>query len=963
MRTSIQRFCGVLCLLLFLVCGHVAAAGAERTVRVGFFAFEGFQETLEDGHRDGYGYQYLQRIAQITGWKYEYVNASWSECLGMLERGEIDLLGSVQRTPDRERRFAFPRLESGVSYVVLYTNADNTTLPYEDFTAFEGIRVGLLRGNSRNDALRDYCAQHGFTVRPAIYDTEQQLMDALDRGEVAAVLTSNLRKPEHHRVIARFAPSPFYFVTRKDDTGLMEELDKAQEVIKTSDPYYDLRLYDRYYQETAQGSVVFSSAERAAFERLKELRVAYIGGWEPLASYGADGPDGVAADVFGAIARETGLRCTFVRAANHTSAMEMVRDGKADAVCFAERDERLAGEYGIVMTQPYMQIPVTMITRIGHKGGSRESIAIPRHFEEHLVHAQMKRYPGLNIVWTDSPRATYDALLEGKADFAYTNIYSANFFLMRPEYAPLISTGLMDYSTDFSVGLSQRVDPAVVSALDKVIAKLAPSELPSIIVSNTSRTVDPTLPRLIQAHPIQAVTVFVALLLLMLLVFTSVIVLKSRSNRRIRELLCFDKLTGLWNLSKLVEEGEKRLSRHRFALVYIDIDDFKYINDMCGYAGGDEVLKALAARLTAFVKVSAEEIVAKIAADHFVLLLRYNGQQAFDERIKALDALLSSIGYSAARGNVVFSCGICIVNGGDTLVEALDHAHYAKDSRRRAHYNTYTYFNDSIMKNIREEKKLEEGMAGALERGDFVPYFQPKVDMVTGELVGAEALVRWLHPDRGLIPPSAFIPLFERNGFIVKIDFRVYEETCRFLRELMDSGRRVVPTSCNFSRIHFLDPAFPDRLYAVVRRYGVPAHLIDIELTETIAMVNTAMTIQQVTRLRELGFLISIDDFGTGYSSLSLLCKLDMDMLKLDKVFLDQAQNSPCNRELIEGLIQMAGRLGITVLCEGVETEDQAAFLKGIGCTLAQGYLYDRPLPKDGFLRNWIDPKVQPGKA
>lgn len=968
MRISIQRFCGVLCLLLYLVCSHAAAAGAERTVRVGFFAFEGFQETLEDGHRDGYGYQYLQRIAQITGWKYEYVNASWSECLGMLERGEIDLLGSVQRTPDRELRFAFPRLESGISYVILYTKADNTTLPYEDFAAFEGIRVGLLRGNSRNDALRSYSARHGFTFRSIVYDTEQQLMDALDSGEVDAVLTSNLRKPEHRRVIARFAPSPFYFAARKDDAGLLEELDRAQEAIKTSDPYYDLRLYDRYYQETAQGSVVFSSAERTALERLKEFRVAYIEGWDPLASYAADGPDGVAADVFKAIARETGLRCTFVKAGDHTGALEMVRRGEADAVCFAERDERLANRYGMIMTQPYMQIPVTMITRIDRKGGNQEAIAIPQHFEEHFVHIQQKRYPGLRIVWAESPSAAYDALLEGKADLAYTDIYSANFFLLRPEYAPLISTGLVDYSTEFSIGVSRRVDPAVVSALDKVIAKLAPSELPSIVVSNTSRTMEPTLPRLIQAHPIQAVTVFVALLLLMLLVFTSIIVLKGRANRRIRELLYFDRLTGLWNLSKLVEEGSKRLSRHRFALIYIDIDDFKYINDICGYVGGDEVLKALAAKLTAFVNVGAEEIVAKIAADHFVLLLRYNGQEAFDERIRALDALLSSIGYSTVSGNVVFSCGICIVNEGDTFVETLDHAHYAKDSRRRSHYNTYTYFNDGIMKNIREEKKLEEGMAGALERGDFVPYFQPKVDMLTGELVGAEALVRWIHPDRGLIPPSAFVPLFERNGFIVKIDFRVYEETCRFLRELMDSGRRVVPISCNFSRIHFLDLTFPDRLHAVVRRYGLPAYLIDIELTETIAMVNTAMTIQQVTRLRELGFRISIDDFGTGYSSLSLLCKLDMDMLKLDKVFLDQAQNSPCSRELIEGLIQMAGRLGITVLCEGVETEEQADFLKGIGCTLAQGYLYDRPLPKEGFLRNWIDRNgdgsgERPGKA
>ena len=692
--------------------------------------------------------------------------------------------------------------------------------------------------------------------------------------------------------------------------------------------------------------------------------MAYVGGWEPLASYtAANKPGGVSVDVFEALASETRLRCTYIRAENHEEALGMVQRGEADAVCFAERDERLGDTYGLVMTQPYMQIPVSKISRIDYKGGTPKSIAIPRYFEEHLVHAQLKLYPELKIVWTESPHAACDAVLEGKADLAYTNIYSANYFLMQREYSSLVSNGLVDYATDFSIGVSRRISPAVVSALDKAISKLASNELPSIIVSNTSRTMEPTLSRLIQAHPVQAMTVFIGLLLLMLFVFTSIIVLKGRANKRIRDLLHLDRLTGLWNLSKFLEEGEKRLSRHRFALVYIDIDDFKYINDICGYAGGDEILKALAVKLAGFVRTSAEEIVAKIAADHFILLLRYDDQQTFDVRIKELDALLSSVGYSAASGSVVFSCGICIVSEGDTLVEALDHAHYAKDSQRRSHFNTYIYFNDSIMKKIREEKKLEEGMAGALERGDFIPYFQPKVDMVTGGLVGAEALVRWRHPERGLIPPGMFVPLFERNGFIVQIDFRVYEETCRFLRGLIDSGKRAVPISCNFSRVHFLDPTFPDRLYAMLQHYALPAHLIDIELTETIAMGNTSMTIQQVTRLKRLGFLISIDDFGTGYSSLSLLCKLDMDILKLDKVFLDQAQNSPCNRELIEGLIQMAGRLGITVLCEGVETEDQAAFLKLIGCTLAQGYLYDKPLPEDAFLRKWIDSGEQSGKA
>lgn len=945
------------CLLLCILCGFAAFADAtQRTIRVGFFPFRGFQETLEDGRHAGYGYQYLQRIARITGWRYEYVDASWAECLAMLERGEIDLLGSVERTPDRERRFAFPKLESGISYAILYTKASNTDLPYEDFRALDGIRVGMLKDSTHNDDLKAYADEHGFSIRPTLYETQDELSDALDGGAIDAILTSSLRKPVNRRIIARFGPSPFYFVTRKDDAQLLRELNDAQETIKSADPYFDMRLYDRFYQESPEFNIVFSSKERALIARMTKLRVAYIDDWEPLASFTADAPSGIAADVFKAISRYTGIRCVFIRAENHRDALDKVMRHEADAVCFMEYDERIASRYDLNMTRPYIRIPITMLARADwNSEQAPSSVGLPRNFEERLAYLQRKQHPGIRIFWATSPRDTYDALLRGDIDLAYSNIYSANAFLSRPEYASLTSVNLVDYATEFSIGVSKALDPTLISALDKVIQKMNPSELTSIVVANTAKLPEPSLSRLVQAYPLRAMGIFAFLLILITLVFTFVLVLKNRTNQRIRDILHHDRLTGLWNLTKLIEEGDRKLHAgpHRYALLYIDIDDFKYINDVCGYAGGDAILKRLAEALLNFI--GHDEIVAKIAADHFILLLLYEDRDSFENRVKTLDRLLSSFNDETAACHTVFSCGICIINTDDTIVEALDHAHYAKDSQQRARHNTYLYFSDDIMRRVREEKNLEESMGVSLANGDFIPYFQPKVDMTTGELVGAEALVRWRHPKRGLISPGVFIPLFERNGFITRIDFHIYEETCRFLRALLDGGKRVIPISCNFSRIHFLDLTFPERLLNVARKHGVPTDLVDIELTETIAMGNTNMTIQQVTRLKELGFNISIDDFGTGYSSLGLLCKLDMDMLKLDKMFLDQAQTSPCNRELIEGLLQMAARLGITVLCEGVETAEQADFLKDIGCTLAQGYLYDRPLPREDFERKWID--------
>ena len=946
------RCAGVLCLLLFGLLLCAAAAQAGRTVRVAFFPFRGFMEKLEDGSYTGYGYRYIQRIAETAGWDCQFVECSWGEGLDYLKQGRIDILGMVQKSPERETQFAFPKLQSGLSYATLSTRADSV-LAYEDFPAFNGIRVGMMRGSIRNDNFADYSRANNFSCRSILYEEEWELDAALDRGDIDAIVSNSMRRPVNRRVIARFAPAPFYFVTRLDAPDILAELDRAQEAIKTSDPYYDMRLHDRFYRERPQDVVVFSQKEQKALRELGTLRVAYLDGWEPLASWDSGQPDGIAADVFRAIARETHTGCTFVRAGSYEEALGAVAAGKADAVCLAERGQRSPVSDGLQMTMPYMRVPIAKLSRIGNNPEHPASMALPRRFEDHLAYVQRSYFPDIRILRTASPREAIEALVEKKVDFAYTNIYTSNFLLSRPRFRGVAATSLVDYATEFSVGLSPRIDPTVVSAFNKVIGKLEAFEITNIIVANTAKSPSPTLSRVIEAHPVGAVSVFALVVGGMLCVFIAVVTMKTRTSRRIQNLLEHDQLTGLWNQHRFVAEGERRLHEGLRALVYIDVDSFKYINEMFGYTGGNDVLVSLAGKLRKFT--GPGELVAKIAADHFVLLLRCEGPKELDARIRRLDGVLESVKCGEVGYNVLFSCGICVVRPGDTIVEVLDRAHYAKDAARRVHANTYTYFDESIVRTIRQEKLLEEAMNGALEHGDFIPYFQPKVDMFTGKLAGAEALARWRHGDR-LIPPSEFIPLFEKNGFITKVDFHIYEETCRCVRELLDRGGQVVPVSCNFSRLHFLDQTFPDRLLSVAGQYGVSPGLIEIEVTETIAMDNENTTLDQVKRIKALGFRISIDDFGTGYSSLSLLCRFDMDMLKIDKVFLQQALLSDCNRELIECLVMTAGRLGITVLCEGVETEEQAAFLRSINCRLAQGFLYDKPLPKDAFFTRWVNP-------
>ena len=243
-------------------------------------------------------------------------------------------------------------------------------------------------------------------------------------------------------------------------------------------------------------------------------------------------------------------------------------------------------------------------------------------------------------------------------------------------------------------------------------------------------------------------------------------------------------------------------------------------------------------------------------------------------------------------------------------------------------------------------------MRAALDAREFAIYLQPKLDLRTDAVVGAEALVRWIDPVRGLVPPSDFIPLFERNGFVVDLDLCVFEQVCALLRAWIDGGRRPVVLSVNMSRAHLADPCFLGRYEEIRRRHDVPASLIEIELTETLVFEDPVGLGRVIDELHAAGYSCSMDDFGSGYSSLNVLKDIDVDVLKLDRVFFDAVDaDTGRGAAIVDIVIELARRLRMRTVAEGVETREQAAFLKRAGCDMIQGYLFSRPVPPVEFER------------
>ncbi len=413
----------------------------------------------------------------------------------------------------------------------------------------------------------------------------------------------------------------------------------------------------------------------------------------------------------------------------------------------------------------------------------------------------------------------------------------------------------------------------------------------------------------------------------------------------------YDDLTGLLNqkgfckrVVHILQKDEEGAAAGGYAIICFDVVRFKAINEVFGVSQGNGLLKYIA-------NIIAEnafpgDIYCRAEADHFIVFTKNTGS-AMEEKI---ERVLKAVGQYDASIAVSCNVGIYVTGSERISVESMiDRAVMANSGIKGSYARKYNYFTEELRKDMLSEQEIAGMMENALVQEQFVVYYQPQYNHSTGMLVGAEALVRWKHPERGLISPGVFIPIFENNGFITKLDFYVFTQVCKFLRKCMDEGLHMVPVSINFSRHDIFLDDFVERLEEIRKRYRVEAKYLRVEVTETAAMGTGVHINEVIKKLHACGYLVEMDDFGSGYSSLNVLKDIELDIIKLDMLFLEEDAQSNRGGTILSAVIRMAKWLGIPVIAEGVETIKQADFLRSIGCDYIQGYLYSRPIPEPEY--------------
>lgn len=420
---------------------------------------------------------------------------------------------------------------------------------------------------------------------------------------------------------------------------------------------------------------------------------------------------------------------------------------------------------------------------------------------------------------------------------------------------------------------------------------------------------------------------------------------KTRENLIYR--VSYDDLTGIYNKAAFYQKAQELIHanpQETFEILRVNVERFKVINDLFGEEMGDRLLKYIA-RFFEQIKIP-RCVYGRVHSDNFVLCFPVGN----DNRQKLIAEMQAKLAGFSLDYKIILCFGVYRVMEKNLPVSVMcDRANLALNKAKGNYLMVCGEYDEKMRQSIVLEQAIINEMNDALINEEFVLYLQPKYDLITEKIVGSEALVRWNHPGRGLVSPAEFIPIFERNGFILKLDQYVWESACKLIRKWLDEGINPLPISVNVSRIDLYSANLCGILTELIKKYDIPSSLLELELTESAYTENPQQIIKITKKLQDAGFVILMDDFGSGYSSLNMLKDVSVDILKIDLHFLDNNDESGRGGNILNSIVRMAKWLKMPVIAEGVETQQQVEFLRTIGCTRVQGYYYSRPIPVDDY--------------
>ena len=928
-----------------------------RTVRVGWYESP-FNMTDELGRKSGYAYEYQQKIAAYTGWSYEYVNGSWPDLLQMLIDGKIDMMSDVSYTEKRSELMLFSSLSMGAEDYYIYIDPDNNEISADNLSSMNGKKVGINKGSVQETFFKDWAAANG--VKAEIIELtilQSEVLEMLHRGELDMIVTPDNYNGDLSVVVpvVKVGASDFYFALSNDSQDLLPELNAAMSRIQSENPYYNLQLSQKY-MNTSSMNLFLSAEEQSWLSSHGTIRVGYQDNY--LAFCASDKNTG---ELTGALAEylriatdclENGtLDFEAIAFPTAEAAINAMKNGEVDCVFPSNLTDYDGESQGLLITPALMRTDMSAVIRAEDQKSfskkDRVTVAVNignTNYDMFLL----DHFPEWRAIYYQDTPTCLEAIADGQADCLLISNYRYNNIsaLCRKLNLVTLSTGVeMDYC--FAVN---RGEIQLYSILSKVAEVVPAASVNSALSFYYTEDAMLSVGQIIGQYKwvIIGTAAAVAALIIFLLLRNSRAEKKAQDEQQLIIATEYDPLTGLYVRSFFDEYAQRMKSANPdkpYDAIVMDIERFHSVNAVNGRSFGDKVLLAVSEELKGFLG-DKEGIASHAEADKFALFCEH-----FDNYQGLLDRLQTRLNSMATKADIKLRMGVMPWQKDMDIHQMFEQALIACNMARGHYDEPMIVVDDDLRKREAYEQRLENDMRRALDKREFVVYYQPKYDIQqeTPRLISVEALVRWDHPEYGLLSPGEFVHLFEKNGRIGEIDKFVWEETARQISEWKKKYGVTLPASVNLSRVDVFDSELSRALDALIELYGLKSSDLKLEVTESACTENPLLVINVIERLRAKGYQIEMDDFGSGYSSLHMLSNMPVDVLKMDREFVSNIEYSKKDVRLVDLILGISNELEIPVIAEGVETKEQLDILKEMGCEYVQGFYFSKPLPADEF--------------
>ena len=940
-------------MLTSAVFGKVTAYADEKTIKVGYDLNSKFIQETETGF-EGYGVDYLEKVAEYTDWTYEYINDdSWQASLEKLRNGEIDLICTAHYTKERAEEFVYANIPLGYETTLLYTTNDSG-ISYQDYEALQGCTVGLLRESYSAAECEEFLNEHAIAYEVVYFNSESDMVLAIANREIDVMAIGSRYSTPKLKIVDTLGANAFYCIASKENASLIEEIDDVLQEIMFDEPTFEGALNSKYFGHSAISSApLYTKEELAYIESLGTVKVKMIQNQAP-SCYIEDGETkGIWPEVIRLLAEKSGI--------------DLVMEGEEFGEYSQEAYEQyLENGYLLFRTQKAMEymseiegtIASNALTEVSLVYVKRQAAFVEDKYVSHVIATTqdlaylepllLEENPDYEVKYFKDVKACLEALLHKEAGMVIQNSHRVSYLMQKPEYADkLVIVPGQDHGSEVClVGMDEQ--EMLIGIINKAIHHITDAEMNEIVEREL----------LMNPYPLDNddflyqywkwIVIIFGVIAAALAIYTVLIhrmanmKVQKKEYQLLQKKIQLDEITGLYNRTYFFELAEDLIEKRQedMCIITMDIANFKVINEIYGMNVGDDLLKDVAKQMMDMGK-NFETVLARFMADHYYICMSKKDFESV-ELPKSFKTFLEDMDIKVVYGVFI------VENNNQMPVNVMcDRAFVAAHDKNYTYAEYVHYYNDAERKQIMLEQEIENDMERALEEHQFYIVVQPKYNPISEEVVGGEALVRWQHPEKGIVSPGIFIPVFEKDGFIMQLDYYVWEETCKLIAKMKEDGVKTAPISINVSRSHFYGNELIHRLTTLVDKYGLDTKDIELEITESICGEDPEIIYDKIRKLQALGYKIAMDDFGSGYSSLNMLKEMPLDIIKMDLKFLDGDQEK--GRKILKALIDMAHTLNLKVVVEGVEILSQVEFLRQFEDCSLQGYYYSRPLVADVF--------------